>query len=67
MFTILTENSFLLIKERKTVRLMPNHMLKGGRMMGISELIKEVKKDKEKFELLVCEMEPLIRKYVKNL
>lgn len=36
-------------------------------MMGISELIKEVKKDKEKFELLVCEMEPLIRKYVKNL
>lgn len=35
--------------------------------MGISGLIKEVKEDKEKFGLLECEMEPLIRKYVKKL
>lgn len=35
--------------------------------MGISGLIKEVKEDKEKFGLLECEMEPLIRKYVNKL
>ena len=35
--------------------------------MGISGLIKEVKMDKEKFSLLECEMEPLIRKCVKKL
>lgn len=35
--------------------------------MSISELICEIKKDKEQFGLLLCKFQPLIRKYTKAL